>query len=75
MLDLSGIKDWFVDQIEIILIVGFLIILVVTAYRRQWLMMFMAMLGFAFIGIFVKQPELLLTLAEWLGEKVSIGQG
>jgi len=71
---LEGIKDFIIDQVAILLIIAFVIMLVVTAYKRAWIAMAAVIIGFAFIGIFVANPEILLTLSEWLNDKLRIGQ-
>jgi len=72
-LDLAGIKDWVVEQVGILLTIAFIILLVITAYKRAWIGMAAVVVGFAFIGIFVFKPEILLALSEWMGEKLNIG--
>lgn len=72
-MSLEGIKDWIVDQVEILLIIGFIVMVIVAAYKRAWIMLGAVIIGFAVIGIFVLNPEILLTLSEWINERVNIG--
>jgi len=72
--DFTEIKNFIVEQVEILLIIGFIILLIITAYKRAWIAMIAVIIGFAFIGIFVTNPEILLTLSEWLNDKLNIGE-
>ncbi|WP_040980407.1 MULTISPECIES: hypothetical protein [Oceanobacillus] len=72
-MSLEGIKDWIVDQVEILLIIGFIILVIVAAYKRAWIMLGATIIGFAVIGIFVTNPNILLDLSEWINDRVNIG--
>ncbi|WP_193065431.1 hypothetical protein [Oceanobacillus oncorhynchi] len=72
-MSLSGLKDWIIDQVEILLIIGFVIVVIICAYKRAWIMLGACIIGFTFIGIFVNDPDILLNLSEWLNDKVKIG--
>lgn len=71
---LQGIADWILAQVEILLLIVFVILLIVTAYKRAWIAMAAVIVGFAFIGIFVVNPNILLTLSEWLNGRLQLGQ-
>lgn len=71
---LQGISDWIIAQVEILLLIVFVILLIVTAYKRAWIAMAAVIIGFAFIGIFVVNPDVVLTLSEWLNNRLQLGQ-
>lgn len=71
---LQGVADWILAQVEILLLIVFVILLIVTAYKRAWIAMAAVIVGFAFIGIFVVNPNILLTLSEWLNGRLQLGQ-
>lgn len=73
-MSLEGIKDFIVEQVEILLIIAFIVLIVITAYKRAWIAMIGVLLGFAFIGIFVADPDLILSLSEWLNNKINVGE-
>jgi len=73
-MSLQGIADWIIQQVEILLIIAFVILLIVTAYKRAWIAMAAVIVGFAFIGIFIVNPNILLNLSEWLNGMLQIGQ-
>lgn len=72
-MSLEGIFQWFSEQIYYILLFVFFIVLLTTAYKRAWLTMIGSIIGLAFIGIFVVDPDVLLNLSEWLGGQLNLG--
>lgn len=73
-MSLQGFADWFMQQVEIVLIIVFVILLIVTAYKRAWIVMAGVIVGFSFIGIFVVNPDVLLSLSEWMNDKIRLGE-
>lgn len=72
-MSLEGIFQWFSEQVQYILLFVLFIVLLAAAYKRAWLTMIGSLIGLAFIGIFVVNPEVLLSLSEWLGGQLDLG--
>lgn len=72
-MSLQGFFEWFTTEVKYVLFIILIIVVLVTAYKRAWIAMIGSLVGLAFIGIFVLDPEKLLGVSEWLGTKLSIG--
>jgi nicotinamide riboside transporter PnuC len=72
-MSLQGFFEWFTSEVRYVLFIILIIVVLVTAYKRAWIAMIGSLVGLAFIGIFVLDPNKLLAISEWLGSKLSIG--
>ncbi|GGA56287.1 hypothetical protein GCM10007416_31880 [Kroppenstedtia guangzhouensis] len=71
---LATLFDWFKEQVQYVLFGVMIVVLLVTAYKRAWIMMIGALVGIAFIGVFVFNPDIIENVSEWLAEKLDIGE-
>lgn len=74
-MSLAGLFDWFSNEIKIALFIVLFIVLIVTAFKRAWIAMIGSIVGLAFIGMFIVEPELLTNVSEWLTDKLAVGRG
>jgi len=72
-MSLQGFFEWFTTEVKYVLFMVLIIVVLVTAYKRAWIAMIGSLVGLAFIGIFVLEPERLLNLSAWLGDKLNMG--
>lgn len=72
-MDIQGLYTWFSGQVTWALYIVLLILLIVTAFKRAWIAMIGVIVGMAVIGMFIVQPDIISTIAEWLAEKIKLG--
>lgn len=72
-MSLQGIFEWVKEQAQYGLFIALIILVLVTAVKRAWIAMIGALIGLAFVGIFIISPDIIVNLAEWLGGKLNIG--
>lgn len=63
--------EWFMQQIEYVILIVFICALIGTAYKRAWIAMIGVILGIGFIAIFIFFPDMLKTVATWVKDMVS----
>ena len=73
-MSLEGLFTWFSAEIKWALFIVLLGLMIVTAFKRAWIAMIGILVGMAFIGIFIVNPETLITLSEWLSGLLGIGE-
>lgn len=73
-MSISSLWDWFATEIRYVLFFAMAILMIVCIVKRAWIMLVVSILGLAFIGIFIIQPDTILSLAEWLGDKLNLGK-
>ncbi|WP_137657571.1 hypothetical protein [Listeria newyorkensis] len=66
MFSAQGIFDWLAGEIKWWFLIGFIIGLIMFCFKRAWIAAVIFLCGTIFIGMFVVNPEIMLTLAEWL---------
>lgn len=71
---LGGFFDWFQEQVKYVLFFALFIALIVTAFQRAWIAMVGVIVGLAFIGIFIVQPDMIIDLGSWISDKVRLGR-
>lgn len=71
---LEALFEWFKEQVQYVLFFTLIVVLIVTGYRRAWLAMIGSLIGLAFIGIFIFNPDAIRPVSEWLGEKLNLGK-
>lgn len=64
-MSIQGVYEWFTAEVQWALMIGLLVLLIVTAFKRAWIAMIGVLIGMAFIGMFIINPNLILDLAEW----------
>lgn len=69
----EGIYDWVREQGKWILLTAVIVILLVTAFKRAWGAMFGALLGLAFVGIFIFSPGVIEDLGSFISDNTGIG--
>lgn len=72
-MSLQGVFEWLQQQAQYGLFIALIILILVTAVKRAWIAMIGSLIGLAFVGIFLLNPDIINTLAEWLSSKLSIG--
>lgn len=72
-MSLQGVFEWLQQQAQYGLFIALIILILVTAVKRAWIAMIGSLIGLAFVGIFLLNPNIINTLAEWLSSKLSIG--
>lgn len=70
---LEEIFNWVKEQAGYVLMIVLIIVILVTAAKRAWIAMMGAIVGLAFVGIFIVNPTVIVDLAEWFGSKLNIG--
>lgn len=70
---LDNLLTWGETQLEIILFTVLIITLLFTAFKRAWIAMIGTLVTLAFIAIFVTEPTMLISLAEWVAGKLKRG--
>lgn len=73
-MSLESLFDWFKEQVQIVLLAVLIIALIVTGAKRAWIAMIGALVGIAFIGVFVFNPDLIQNVSEWMAGKLDIGE-
>lgn len=74
-MSLQGVFEWIKEQAQYGLFIALIVLILVTAVKRAWIAMIGSLLGLAFVGIFILNPDVINTLATWLGGKLDIGGG
>jgi uncharacterized membrane protein len=74
-MSLQGVFEWIKEQAQYGLFIALIVLILVTAAKRAWIAMIGSLLGLAFVGIFILNPDVINTLATWLGGKLDIGGG
>ncbi len=72
-MSLQGVFEWIKEQAQYGLFIALIVLILVCAVKRAWIAMIGSLVGLAFVGIFLLNPDIINTLAEWLGGKLSIG--
>lgn len=72
-MSLSELFTWFSTEVKWAMFIVLLVLLIVTAFKRAWVAMVGVILGLAFIGIFIVNPDVILSLSDWLAGLLSIG--
>ncbi|MFS0815422.1 TcpD family membrane protein [Lysinibacillus sp. 1P01SD] len=70
-MSLKSFYDWFMQQIEYIILIVFIVLLIGTAYKRAWIAMVGVIIGIGFIAIFIFFPDTLKTIATWVKDMVT----
>lgn len=73
-MSLESLFDWFKEQVQIVLLAVLIIALIVTGAKRAWIAMIGALVGIAFIGVFVFNPDLIQNVSKWMAGKLDIGE-
>lgn len=71
-MSIQGIYDWFLEQVQLLLLMVFVALLIFCAYKRAWIAMVGVVIGIAIIGIFIWNPDMLRKLSEWLGTQFGL---
>lgn len=72
-MSLEGIFTWFSTEAKWALFIILIIALIVTAFKRAWISLIGVVIGLAFIGIFIVQPDILINISEFIAEKLNLG--
>ena len=64
MPSVQGVFEWLAGEMKWWFLIGFLIGLGVFCFKRAWIGAAMFLVGTIFIGMFVVNPEIMLTLPE-----------
>ena len=59
--------QWFLEQINYILIMAVIGLMVWCAFKRAWIMAFSVLIVGAIIGIFIWNPDMLKKVSQWFG--------
>ncbi|MEC1158702.1 TcpD family membrane protein [Cytobacillus horneckiae] len=70
----QGLFEWLQQQAQYVLFIVLIVIILVTGAKRAWIAMIASIIGLAFIGIFILNPDIISSLAEWLNSKLNIGR-
>lgn len=70
---LEEVFNWIKEQAGYVLMIVLIIVILVTAAKRAWIALMGAIVGLAFVGIFIVNPTVIVDLAEWFGDKLRIG--
>ncbi|KAA9014914.1 hypothetical protein [Niallia endozanthoxylica] len=70
---LEEIFNWVKEQAGYVLMIVLIVVVLVTAAKRAWIAMLGAVIGIAFVGIFIVNPNVIVNLSEWFGEKLKLG--
>lgn len=71
-LSFEGIYDWVREQGKWILLTAVIVILLITAFRRQWMAMVGSLIGLSFIGIFIYNPDIIEDLGTFLSDNTGL---
>lgn len=69
---LQGLFTWMQTQAQYALFIVLLIVILYFAAKRAWIGMIGAIFGLALVGIFIIKPDVIKSLAEWLGQKLNL---
>ena len=70
---LEEVFNWVKEQAGYVLMIVLIVVILVTAAKRAWIAMLGAVIGIAFVGIFIVNPNVIVELSEWFGEKLNLG--
>lgn len=70
---LEGVFTWIMEQARYLLFIALIAIILFTAVKRAWLAMAGALVGLAFVGIFIINPEILIGISEWFTGALNLG--
>lgn len=71
---LADLFDWFKEQVGYVLFFAMIVVLLVSAFRQAWIAMIGSLVGIAFIGVFVFDPDIIRNVSEWLAGKIKLGR-
>lgn len=69
----EGVYEWFLEQGKYVLFSVAIVVALVCAFKRAWIALLGSVVALAFLGIFVADPEAILSLSDFFKEKLSIG--
>ncbi|MEK5069589.1 hypothetical protein [Sporosarcina sp. FSL K6-1508] len=72
-MSLEGLFTWISEEIKWALFIVLFVALIVTAFKRAWIALIGVLIGLAFIGIFIVNPEVLINISEFFAEKLNLG--
>ncbi|MBA2176890.1 hypothetical protein H0266_18580 [Halobacillus locisalis] len=69
----SGVVDFIQEQAGYLLTIALIVILLVTGFKRQWIVMAGSVFGLAIIAIFITTPTILGDIGEKIAELMNLG--
>ncbi|PID03792.1 hypothetical protein CSV67_03900 [Sporosarcina sp. P2] len=72
-MSLEGLFNWASQEIKWALFIVLFVALIVTAFKRAWIALVGVLIGLAFIGIFIVNPDTLISISEFIAEKLNLG--
>ena len=69
---IEPLYQWFLDQVQLVLLMVFIGLLIYFAYKRAWLGMVGVVVGIAVIGIFIWNPNMLENLSNWFADQFGL---
>lgn len=72
-MSLQGIFEWIKEQAQYGLFIALIFLILLTGVKRAWIAMIGAVIGLAFVGIFILNPNIITNLAQWLGGRLNLG--
>jgi len=70
---LEGLYNWFKDQASYVLFIILIALLIGTIVKRAWLSAVAVLVGLAFIGVFIMNPEAIKGISSWLSDMINVG--
>lgn len=71
-MSLAGLFSWVMEQARYVLFIALVILILWTGAKRAWIAMIGALIGLAFIGIFIINPEILVGISEWATDRLNL---
>lgn len=69
---LKGFSDWFLEQAKYALFIILAVVLISALVKRAWIFAVGALLGLAIVGVFITNPDAIMSISEWLGGLLNI---
>lgn len=69
---LEGLYDWFLEQGKILLFITLICLIIWAVVKRAWIAMVGIIIGAAFVGIFILNPEIITNISEFMSDKLNL---
>lgn len=73
-MSVKGFYDFLQGEMKYVLFIILFFLIAYTVYKRAWVALVGSILGLALVGIFIVDPEILLSLGGWMKDIFNIGE-
>jgi len=73
-MSVKGFYDFLQGEMKYVLFIILFFLIAYTVYKRAWVGLIGSIIGLAVVGMFIVDPEILLSLSGWAKDKFSVGE-